>query len=334
MKQNKREFMKLVAGGAAAAGLGVNGINTAGAASPPKQKPPHGDLRVKVKQKSGNEVHWIKPGPRRLSEYTFGTTENPQFGSDHIAHKISQLEKGALSAFSAERQQAVADLLTDFPVPVGWPDGARTERSDGYQQTKMPLPFSDEFIGSKDDDGSALDGELRLTYVDRQGYREGEEQDEIDLDIWFTGPDGTRYEVDVHHLERYSPVHLHGGGVMTNVYMHGSTGIGTPLMPTQFAFGSFWAIADLKIDGEVTGEQNRDRSLHMMTTQNVRDAEYQLAVDEELPLDEPYEGRPTHTHLFLPPIKETDDGPANIPLTDVGQPFIHFMFDEETVKIQ
>ncbi|MFB6095406.1 MAG: hypothetical protein ABEJ71_03010 [Halodesulfurarchaeum sp.] len=132
---------------------------------------------------------------------------------------------------------------------------------------------------------------------------------------------------------------------MTGAYMHGTTGIGTPLMPTQYAFGSFWAIGDLRINGEEPLEQNTERAVHFMTTQNVRKAgSYELAVDTELPLGAegnpgPYLGESTHTHVFVPPVRRTPDGPRKVPLKtafELGngktQPFIHFMFDEDTVQ--
>lgn len=85
-------------------------------------------------------------------------------------------------------------------------------------------------------------------------------------------------------------------------------------MPTEYAFGSLWAVGDLLVNGEVTSERNEDRTIHLMTTQNVRTADYDLAIDEELPLGEdgnpdPYLGNHTHTHV------------------------IHLMFDEDVVRI-
>lgn len=57
-------------------------------------------------------------------------------------------------------------------------------------------------------------------------------------------------------------------------------------------------------------------------------------MDEELPLDEPCKGRPTHTNPFRPPDEEIEDGPTNVPLEGVSQPFIRFTFDEGTVEIR
>lgn len=302
---------------------------------------------VEASQAAGNSVHWILPGPRRIDPYVFGTPpegpSSPQRSDGHIAHKIWYFEQ--------HRPDVVGLLAGDenhdpLPLPVGLPEKARAtnEAGDRYTKTEMPVPFSDRAVGSETSPN--LDGSLDLTYIDRAGFDgQGTGEDEIDLDIWFTDPAGNHYEFDIHHLERHDGAHLHGQGVVTGAYMHGITSIGTPLMPTQYAFGSLWAVGDLLINGEVTSHRNRDRTIHIMTTQTVRTADYSLAFDEDLPLGEhgnpdPYLGNHTHTHVMLPPIKETDDGPRRVPLktgfelpNGMPQPFIHFMFDEDDVRI-
>lgn len=336
--------------GAGTAGLaGILGSTPAAAKAQQveKHKRANEQFAVETTQSAGNSVHWILPGPRRIDPYVFGTPSGgpstPQRGDDHIAHKIWY--------FGQNRPDVVGLLAGDddhdpLPLPVGLPEMARKTNDEGdrYTKTKIPVPFGDNVAGS--DEKQKLDGALDLTYIDRTGF-EGQEtgEDEIDLDIWFTDPDGNRYELDIHHLERHDGAHLHGRGVVTGAYMHGITSIGTPLMPTQYAFGSLWAVGDLLVNGEVTAEQNRDRTIHLMTTQTVRTADYNLAIDEELPLGDdgnpdPYLGSHSQTHVFLPPIKETDDGPRRVPLKTAfelpngkPQPFIHFMFDEDEVRI-
>jgi hypothetical protein len=277
----------------------------------------------------------------------FGTPaagpSTPQRSDDYIAHKVwyfGQQRPGVVGLLAGDETHA------PLPLPVGLPEGARKTNSAGdrYTQTKIPVPFSDDTVGSQE--VGALDGALDLTYVDRQGFEgDGNAEDGVDLDVWFTDPDGTQYGLDIKHLEHHDGAHLHGRGVMTGVYIHGITTIGTPLMPTQYAFGAFWAVGDLLIDGEVTDDRNRNRIIHLMTTQGVRTEDYTLAIDEELPLGadgnpDPYLGSNQVTHVFLPPIKMTGDGPRRVPLQPAftlpngkPQPFIHFMFDENTVRI-
>jgi len=342
----KRRTLFKAAGFAGAAGFLGSGITTASAKRINDTKRANQQVAVKSTQQAGNSVHWILPGPRRIDPHVFGTPEggpsSPQRGDDYIAHKIW---------YFSQHQPAIVGLLAGdssydpLPLPVGLPNGARKTNSDGtrYTETKIPVPFSDQTKGSEEVDH--LDGALDLTYIDRSGLEGQGGDDEIDLDIWFTDPGGNQYTFDIHHLETHDGAHLHGRGVMTGVYMHGTVPIGTPLMPTQYAFGSFWAVGDLLVNGEVTSEQNRDRVIHLMTTQNVRTEDYKLAIDEELPLGEngnpnPYLGSPAVTHVFLPPIQQTVDGPRRVGLETAfelpngnPQPFIHFMFDQASVEI-
>ena len=183
----------------------------------------------------------------------------------------------------------------------------------------MSVPFRNNAVGAEENDN--LDGELDLTYRDREGCDfDGGKEDYVDLDWWLMDPDGNEYTLDIHHLAHHDGAHLHGHGVMTGVYMGGTTGVATPLMPTQYGFGSFWAISDLLANGEVASDKNRDRLIHIMTTQTVRKADgYALAFDADLPLDEdgnpdPYLGEETHAHVFLPPILEADNGSRKVRL--------------------
>lgn len=348
MNESTRRSVLRTAGAAGIAGLLGTGSAAATAKNLARHRRADQEVAVRARQPAGNSVHWILPGPRRIDPFVFGTPpegpSSPQRGDEHIAHKIWY--------YKQHRPDVVGLLAGDddhdpLPLPVSLPDGARGTNEDGtrYTKTTIPVPFSDDVIGSEESE--TLDGAFDLTYVDRSGF-EGQDTsgDEIDLDIWFRGPAGHRYEFDIHHLETHDGAHPHGQGVMTGVYMHGIVPIGTPLMPTQYAFGSMWAVGDLLIDGEVTHDRNRDRVIHFMTTQNVRTADYTLAIDQELPLGEegnpdPYLGNQSITHVFLPPIKQTDVGPRKVPVeTGVElpngkiQPFIHFMFDQDSVRVE
>ena len=348
MTRPTRRSVLLGAGAAGLASLLGSGSAAANAASIRESHRANQQFAVEATQAAGNSVHWILPGPRRIDPHVFGTPEagpsTPQRGDDYIAHKVWY--------FGQHRPDVVGLLAGDgshapLPLPVGLPEGARTtnEAGDGYTRTKIPVPFSDSTVGSEETE--ALGGALDLTYIDRQGVAgDGDVEDEVDLDIWFTDPEGTRYGFDIKHLEHHDGAHLHGRGVMTGVNIHGVTTIGTPLMPTQYAFGAFWAVGDLLVDGEVTAEANRDRIIHLMTTQSVRKSEdYSLATDAELPLGaegnpDPYLGSNQVTHVFLPPIKMTDEGPRRVGLqpaytlpNGLPQPFIHVMFDENRVSI-
>lgn len=343
----RRTLIKTLGIGGAAATLGT-GPAGAVAAELARRKSDGRPVKVVARQRPGKRTHWILPGPRRLDPHVFGTPEagpsTPQRGEEHIAHKIWTLESSGNPAYGLLTGKGGYD---PFPVPVGWPENLRATNADGtrYTRTKMPLPFSDNAVGS--DENPNVDGKLDLAYVDHQGFEgHGDEEDQIEFDVWFTDPAGNRYGIDVKHLEHHDGAHLHGRGVMTGAYLHGTTGVGTPLMPTQFAFGSFWGVGDVSINGNEPIEQNTDRLVHFMTTQVVRTVDYTIAIDPELPLGvdgnpDAYLGQTTHTHGILPPVRMTDDGPRKVALASafelpngMTQPFAHFMWDEDEVAFR
>ena len=349
---NRRTLLK-TAGIVTTAGVFGSAPALAQANEIAKKKRTGNTVSVEAKQKSGNRTHWLLPGTRRLDPKLFGTPDGgestPQLGMDAIRHRVWALKQAGKADSAGLLTGATVDGETfpPFPVPVGWPEHLRGTNGDGtaYTRTTEPLPFSDKAVGS-DKENSNVDGAFELTYTDRQGFEnDGDTEDEIDLDVWFTDPAGNRYEIEIEHLEHHDGVHPHGRGVMTGAYLHGSTGIGTPLMPTVYTFGSFWGVGDVSINGEPPEPENTDRLVHFMTTQNVRTADYSLAIDGELPLgvdSKPpaYLGHPTHTHGILPPVRMTAEGPRKAPLKSafelpngMTQPFAHFMWDEDVVQI-
>lgn len=95
-------------------------------------------------------------------------------------------------------------------------------------------------------------------------------------------------------------------------------------MVRLYNYGSFWGVGTLAMnDGEQTWE---NREIHLMTTQMVRDRNYSLAIEEEMPLSYPYLGRDHHTHGILPPVEVTEEGPKFSPLD------IPFPPDSDTVS--
>lgn len=268
-----------------------------------------------ARQSEGKAVNWVLPGPRRLSRAVFGTPENPFFGDDLLQH-VKTL------------RPEVADLLDQFPIVVAVPEEMRKTTDDGsaYTTTTMPTPFSDRYRPTA--------GSLQVTYHDRQPWGGFDQaNDAVDLDAEFTDPAGNSYTITLDRLDDRM-----FGGVMAGGRIHGNTGIGSPLMPQLYNYGSFWAAGTLEVnDGERTWENH---SVHFMTTQMVRDIDYSLALDEDMPLDEPYLGRTHHTHGFVRPYKLTEQGPEFRPLDipfppdrDQGQPFVHIMYDQDEVSV-
>ena len=308
---SRRTVMGGLAGLAAAGGVsGAAGARGGGAAL---QENGSVDLDVHVTQAEGQAVNWVLPGPRRLSEQVFGTPDNPMMGDDLIQHLKNQ-------------RPELESILDEMPLPFAVPEEMRETNEDEteYTITSVPTPFGDEH--------EPTEGALDLVYKDRQpgaGIRRA--SDEIELDIAFTDPAGNDYTIEVDHLEDRM-----FGGVLNGGVIHGTTGIGTPLMTKTYNYGSFWAVGRLVMNGGERTWENRE--IHFMTTQMVRDENYALMLDENMSPDNPYLGRQHHTHGIIPPVEITDEGPRFSPLdtpfppdADQGQPFIHIMYDQDEV---
>lgn len=155
----------------------------------------------------------------------------------------------------------------------------------------------------------------------------------------FEDPAGNEYRLEVDHVvQPPMPGYRTGGGVLTNTVHHGNTDTGSPLMPEAYTYGAFWALSDLYVNGELAQEL---MLAHFMTTETVRDADYEIVFDDGLPL--PQEDTPTgaihHTHGVVFPIQGTPQGPVFQPVNTSfeltngqTQPFIHAMWEEETIS--
>ncbi|MEX2586873.1 MAG: cupredoxin domain-containing protein [Actinomycetota bacterium] len=275
---------------------------------------------VTVRQEEGSTVYWILPGKRRLSPEVFGTPANPLRTGEHRIQQASG---------------DVRELLEQLPLLVGIPQEARETDEEGqrFTTTKMPVPVGDE--------GRIVEGSFSVTYGDRQPYDwpgdPFETDDEIEAAASFTDPAGDEYEVVVDRLfQPPIPAWETGGGVRTDSWIHGTTGTDSPLFPTAFAYGAFWAVGDVLKNGEVVDE---NKWVHFMTTQTVRDKDYRLAINEELPLSagETIAGKLHHTHVIVRPIEIADDGSMSFDPVNTGfelpngmtQPYLHLMYEQE-----
>lgn len=291
------------------------------------------EQEVVVRQEPGETFYWVKPGERRLSPHVFGTPEAPRFGSDLLEARIEEAKE-----LPEPLGDAIPQLLEDVPPLVAAPEAAREpiddEESIAHEVFTEPTLYSDE--------AEVTDGEFEVTYRDRQPYDltgpPGETTDTVELDTRFTDPAGNEYELDVDHvIQPPIPGYETAGGVMTDAWHHGQTGTGSPLMPKAYAYGAFWGVGDVIVDGEVATEDGF-RVMHFMTTQTVRDERYRLALDEELPLapENTIAGQVHHTHGVILPIKPTPEGPVHAPVPTAfelpngeTQPFIHAMWEQE-----
>lgn len=261
------------------------------------QNPPDllgGPLHFTVTQDGGG-VHVALPDHRQLDENVFGTPEHPR-------------------AFAGT------------PVIDGLPASMR-ETSGGHFTRAKPLsPFGDKtmvmggahlmFEGT---DATATDG---LTTKDR-----------VKFDASWKDEDGNTYEVKCcKKLATHGLEYPTFGGVLTNHMMHGSTRIGTALMPTMWTYADFWGMGQILKNGKVL---QAPRLIHGMLTEYVRTEGYKLGSDEQVT-----PGR-MHFHLMVPPaMPDMDKGmfeksPVRTGLTlpnGKELPFWHVMFGNVSVS--
>lgn len=301
-------------------------VALAGCTQQPDFEDDSGDVRVR--QDEGT-VYWVLPGPRRLGAEEWGTPEQPK--------QLVEDKLDAIRALPAPYNETVMALVQKEPAIVGLPLEARGVSEDGsaFTQTKKPTPMGDE--------GRIVSGAFDVTYRDRTPWdlaskfdAPGATPDSVDATARFTDPQGNEYELRVKQLRQWS-FQENGGGVVTGSFIHGSTGVDSPLMPRIFAYGAFWGIGDVVVNGDVV---NSDQWIHFMTTQTVRDKDYRLATQEELPLalENTIAGREHHTHIIVRPIKATPEGPVFEPVhtafelpNGMNQPFLHIMFEQEEI---
>ena len=142
--------------------------------------------------------------------------------------------------------------------------------------------------------------------IDRSPFDGPQSKDNANGVFRFTSPDGEKeYKVVLKKLIPVGPAHSFFGGVIVDGYLHGTTGYGTRLMPTVYTYGAFWGVGELYINGtSVSG----NRLVHVMVTENIRDENYELMTDSELP----HEG--IDTHVMLPNTEVTPNGPVESPV--------------------
>lgn len=286
--------------------------------------------RATVVQTEGKDVYWVLPGKRRLSLEVFGTPDNPKFT---LEEKLETVEN-----------PVVRDLLKQLPELVSAPLKHRKISPDGTRFTvyEKPTLFSDRAVPLSSEVGRT--GSFEARFIDRvdedQSGPPGETPDEARLTAKFHDPEGNLYRVKLDHvIQPPFPGYRTRGGVMIDNFHHGTTGTGSPLMPKLYTRAALWGAGKITVNGDPLDGM---RVIHLMTTQVVRDRDYNLALDEELPLEKKRRhipGQRHHTHLVVLPVKPIPDkGPTYHP--DVTryslengdtQPFIHVMFERDRI---
>jgi len=174
------------------------------------------------------------------------------------------------------------------PIITGVPPMLRAKAANGGFQTKVLTPFGNKHI-------VLPNGRLKISAVDATATDAATTKDKVKMVASWQDKKGNTYQVKccakmaAHGLE-YPTF----GGVVTNVIMHGFTGIGTPLMPSEFAYFAFWGFGEIDMNGKVL---DKPRLIHGMLTEYVRKQGYALGWDRDV--------TPTRTqfHLMVPPVK-------------------------------
>jgi len=233
-----------------------------------------GAIAVIAEQENG-ATQWVLPGPRSLDPTVFGTPNNP-VGWDQAP----------------------------FPL-IGVPTELRLSRGGEYTIVNHATPFSDwREIGL---------GSVKMTIVDQTAIDGARTKDRIDFVATFSAPDKSHsYKVVVNKPLPHGFGYPTFGGVVTDHLMHGATGIGTRLMPTEYIYASFWGAGDIYVDGRLT---NHDQIVHVMVGEGVRGSGWKLSSDKGV------HGQGVVMHLMVPPYKVSPTGPVMAPLRSGYIPF-------------
>lgn len=281
---------------------------------------------TQVSQPAGKVTYWVLPGPRVLEEQVFGTPDNPK----------TLFKPKLQAAMQAKGPPAVPETLKKAPFLVGIPEKGRSVTHEGTYIFDKPTAFSNK--------ARIVSGEFQTTMKDvvREDPpgKPGNTPDTATFEARFSDPAGNDYRVVLDHVVKPPfPGYDTQGGVLTDGRLHGATGTGTPLMPEQYTYGAWWGLGDLYINGEKVDDH---RVMHLMTTEVVRDKDYNLVFSKDLPLgpDERHiREREHHTHLMMPPIRGVPGkGPVSDPVPTAfklpngkNQPFVHIMFEQDQI---
>ena len=252
-----------------------------------------GPISVSIEQ-SGGKVYVGLPDKRKLDPRVFGNPKMPM-------------------------------KFAGTPGITGVPLMARDVENGKYTEMNMLSPFGDKHM-------TMMNGNLKINAMDVTATDGAKTKDMVKMDATWQDKDGNTYEVKCCEM-----LAAHGmefptfGGVVTNHILHGFTGIGTPLMPSEFTYFAFWGMGAVLKNGKVL---DKPRMIHGMLTEYVRKEGYKLAFDDEI--------TPTaqQFHLMVAPFKPVmaEDTFAKSPVktglklpNGMELPFWHVMF--ESLKV-
>lgn len=228
-----------------------------------------------ISQQEGG-VHVALPDNRALDPNVFGTPEHPR-------------------AFAGT------------PGINGVPLMLRGVQDHVYTAFKHKSPFGDKNVVMGN-------GKLSTHLVDATATDAATSQDSVRFQASWQDKDGNTYMVRCRAmLATHGVEYPTFGGVVTNHLMHGSSRVGTALMPTMFSYAAFWGMGDVSKNGQLL---DKPRLIDGMLTEYVRKAGYQLALDSEITPQR------LHFHLMAPPMKPvmTDNPEQAVKPRDVALP--------------
>jgi len=214
-----------------------------------------GPVEMSVTQTSGG-VHVALPAQRELDPDVFGTPELPRaFGGTAGIN--------------------------------GLPPGGRNSSGGQWTTSKSMTPFGDKAVVMGN-------GRLEIRATDATAVDAAASEDEVTFRASWQDEAGNTYAVECCQMLATRGVEYPTfGGVVTNHILHGSSRIGSALMPTEFTYLAFWGMGRVLKNGEV---QQAPRLVHGMLTEYVRGEGYELTDDAGV--------TPTrkHFHLMVPPM--------------------------------
>lgn len=252
-----------------------------------------GPIKIELSQES-SPVYVGMPDHRKLDPRIFGTVDMPR-------------------AFEG------TPGITGVPVML------REHEGNNFTQMKTLSPFGDKHI-------ILTDGTLEVKATDKTATDAAKSDDEVMLVASWKDKAGNTYMVKAGKVIPHGLEYPTFGGVVTNHILHGFSGVGTPLMPSEYTYFAFWAIGNIYKNGELVDKM---RIVHGMLTEYVRTKGYKLGFDDEV--------TPTalQFHLMVPPFKPNmktmafDMAPVKTGFklpNGMELPFWHVMFENVEVN--
>ncbi len=255
-----------------------------------------GPISFTVQQNSGGVFVGL-PDKRELDSNVFGTPDMPL-------------------AFTG------TPGITGVPVPF-------REVEDGeFSQLDRNTPFGNKSMAMPN-------GSMMLKASDVTATDAANSDDNVKFKASWEDKQGNTYAVRCcEMLATAGPEFPTFGGVVTNHLLHGFSGVGTPLMPTEYTYAAFWGMGAVLKNGDVV---DKPRVIHGMLTEYVRKEGYELAKDHEV--------TPTrkHFHLMVAPFMPVqgehkfvhDNVSTGFELPNGKElPFWHVMFENLNIESQ